>query len=134
MTRKLFPFAVLLLSSSFLALAADAVSGKWTFDLPGRQGVSRQVTLNLKADGEKLSGTVLQPMGMRQGGSPSPLEIKNGKVQGDAVSFEVVQQGGSGPITTKYDGVVSGGEMKLKIVRELPNGPQSQDVVAKKSS
>ena len=39
------------------AFAAD-VTGKWVGQVPGRDGQMRETTLNLKADGSNLTGTV----------------------------------------------------------------------------
>jgi hypothetical protein len=73
------------------------------------------------------------------GGTPpaaAPTEIKNGKVNGDMISFDVTRAGrnGGADTTTKYEGTVSGSELKLKITRDGQNGPTTTDVVAKKST
>jgi hypothetical protein len=83
--------------------------------------------MDLRADGAKLTGTVLMPaFGGRRGGgggggeappAPTPIQITNGKVDGNNVSFEVTRDMGGNSMTTKYEGVVAGSEMKLKITR-----------------
>jgi hypothetical protein len=131
---------MMMLAFALAAVAADAITGKWVYEQEGRQGgPPRQVTLNLKAEGATLTGTVAQPMGGRGGGAggaqvPAPVEIRNGKVDGSNISFEVVREMGGQPMTTKYEGAVSGSEMKLKVTRETPGGPRTDDVVAKKSA
>ena len=58
MTKKLLFVITILLVASFALMAAD-VSGKWTFEQPGRGGgPGRPVTITLKADGAKLTGSV----------------------------------------------------------------------------
>ena len=131
MTKKLLFVTTLLLVVGLVAFAADA-TGKWTYEQAGRQGgPARQVTITLKQDGNKLTGSV---PGMGRGGDVPPTEIKNGKVDGDKVSFEVVREFNGNTMTTKYEGTVSGDEMKLKITRDTPNGPMTNEVTAKKST
>src|ERR1017187_97191 len=114
----------------------------------GGGGTPTHVTLDLKANGAMLSGTVTQPaFGRGRGGGgggggghapprAAPTEIKNGKVNGDMISFDVTRAGrnGGADTTTKYEGPVSGSELKLKITRDGQNGPTTTDVVAKKSA
>ncbi len=130
---------MVLLAVALVALAADAVTGKWVYELAGRQGgTPRQTTLDLKADGAKLTGTVTQPAFGRRGGDTPPAavttEISNGKVDGNNVAFEVTREFGGNSMTTKYAGAVSGNEMKLKITMPGFQGgePRVSDVVAKK--
>jgi hypothetical protein len=133
MTKKLLFVTAILLVVAIGAFAAD-VSGKWSFEQQGRGGgPARQVTITLKQDGDKLTGEV---PGMGRGGDapPPPTQITNGKVDGDKVSFEVVREMQGNKFTTKYEGVVTGGEMKLKITRDTQNGPQTNEVVAKKAT
>ena len=97
------------------------------------------VTLDLKADGSALTGTITQPAfgrGGGGGGAPTPVEIKNGKVNGDSISFDVTMAGRNGgpDRVTKYEGTVSGGQLNLKITRDTQNGPMTQEVTAKKST
>jgi len=132
MTKKLLFVTTLLLVVAIAAFAAD-VSGKWTYEMAGRQGgPARQVTITLKQDGNKLTGEV---PGMGRGGQQMPAtQITNGKVDGDNVYFEVVREFQGNTMTTKYEGTVSGDEMKLKITRDTPNGPMTNEVTAKKGS
>ena len=133
MTKKLLFVVTIALVFAFAAMAAD-VTGKWTFEQPGRGGgPGRPVTITLKQDGAKLTGSV---PGMGRGGDnpPPPTEITDGKVDGDKVSFTVKREFNGNSMVTKYEGTVSGEEMKLKITRDTQNGPMTNDVVAKKST
>jgi hypothetical protein len=164
MIRKLLCVSVVLLVAVVAVMAADAVTGKWTYEQPmmGRGGGGggggapgggggggnmppRIVTLDLKADGAKLTGTILQPMGFgRRGGggggggeappAPTPVQISNGKVDGNNISFEVTRDFGGNSMTTKYEGVVSGSEMKMKITSPGFQGgdPRVTEATAKK--
>jgi hypothetical protein len=85
MTKKLLFVMTILLVASFALMAAD-VSGKWTFEQPGRGGnPGRPVTITLKADGSTLTGTM--PAGGRGGAPADPIAISDGKVDGDKISF-----------------------------------------------
>jgi hypothetical protein len=132
MTKKLLFVMTILLVASFALLAAD-VSGKWTFEQPGRGGnPGRPVTITLKADGSTLTGTM--PPGGRGGGG-DPIAITDGKIDGDNVSFTVKREMNGNTMVTKYEGTVSGDEMKLKITRTGQDGtPMTNEVVAKRSA
>ena len=131
MTKKLLFVMTILLVASFALLAAD-VSGKWTFEQPGRGGnPGRPVTITLKADGSTLTGTM--PAGGRGGGDP--IAISDGKVDGNNISFIVKRETQNGTMVQKYEGVVAGDELKLKITRNGQDGtPVTTEVVAKRSA
>jgi hypothetical protein len=129
MTKKLLFVTTILLVVALGVFAAD-VTGKWTFEQAGRQGgTPRTITLNLKADGSKLTGTV---GGMGRGGAD--MEIMNGKVDGSNVSFETKMEMNGNTRVTKYEGTLSGDELKLKVMREGQNGPQTSEVTAKRAT
>ncbi len=131
MPKKLFFVLTLLLAVAVVALAAD-VTGKWVYEQAGRGGGNPiQVTLNLKANGSELTGTMSRP---GRGGNAMESPIKDGKISGDNVSFKVEMQMMGNTMTSEYSGVVSGGEMKLKITRPGRDGnPMTTEVTAKKS-
>ena len=133
MTKKLLFAGMTLLAVAFVVMAADAVTGKWVYEQPGRQGGEpRPVTLELKAEGAKLTGTVAGAGGGGQ--APQAQPISNGKVDGSNISFDVTRETPNGAMTTKYEGVVAGAEMKLKVTRQGQNGPQTNEFTAKKSN
>src|SRR5271157_4413701 len=114
MTKKLLFVFTILLVVAFVAMAAD-VTGKWVYEQAGRGGGNpTQVTLNLKANGSTLTGSVVRP---GRGGDPMESAISEGKVDGDNVSFKVTMQMGGNAMTTEYSGTVSGDEIKLKVTR-----------------
>jgi hypothetical protein len=133
MTKELLFVVTIALVLSFALIAAD-VTGKWTYEQPGRGGnPGRPVTITLKQDGTKLTGSV---PGMGRGGDnpPPPTEITDGKVDGNMVSFTVKREFNGNTMVQKFDGTVEGDTIKFKITRDTQNGPQTNEVVAKKST
>jgi len=108
---------VLLLLAAVAAFAAD-VSGKWVAQVPGRQGQTREVTFNLKADGGSLTGTVSG----RGGDNP----IADGKIDGDNISFTQTLDFGGNTVKFIYKGKISGDEIKFTREREGGEGPAAE--------
>jgi hypothetical protein len=135
MIKKLLFVTTLLLVFTFAAVAAD-VTGKWTGEVQGRGGNMAPITLTLKAEGTKLTGTVLGGGGGRGGGggAPMPVEIADGKIDGDNISFTTKVDRGGQVRTTTFTGTLVGGDLKMKSVREGQNGPQTAEFTAKKSA
>lgn len=133
MTKKLLFVTTILLVVAFVAVAAD-VSGKWTYEAPGRGGnPGRPTTITLKADGMKLTGTV--PGGGGKGAPPTEVEITNGKVDGNNISFEVKRSMGGNDVVFKYEGTLDGDTMKLKITRPGQDGsPVTTEATAKRAA
>ena len=98
-------FAAALVATLPAQAAEAAVTGKWTAQVPGRDGQARDVTFNFKTDGDKLTGT----MSGRQG----DVEISDGKVKGDEVSFDVTMTMQGNAMKMTYKGKVAGDEIKF---------------------
>lgn len=96
---------------SITAFAAD-LTGDWKAEMKTRNGDTREVTFKLKQDGNNLTGTMT---GMR-----GDMQISNGKIDGDNVSFDTKMETPNGEFTINYTGTVSGDELKLK--RNMPAG------------
>lgn len=105
-------FTVLIALFTVIASNAEGIAGKWKASFDSGQG-AMELTFNFKVDGEKLTGTVSSEMG--------DMEITNGKVSGNEISFDVDAMGSS--ITHK--GKLEDGVIKLKI--EMPGGGQGAD-------
>jgi hypothetical protein len=90
----------------WVSCAAD-IDGKWTGQTQGRGGPQTQ-TLTLKASGNTLTGSI-------EGGRGGPVEISDGKVDGDNVSFNVIREFQGNKITQEFKGAVSGNELKLTV-------------------
>jgi hypothetical protein len=71
-----------------ISAVAQGVTGTWKGPVTNPQGDAQVLIFFLKADGNKVTGTVTAT------GEPQPIE--NGKVDGDALSFELVRTRGSG--------------------------------------
>lgn len=108
---------------TFTAMAAD-VSGTWTGEQQGRNG-PQTVTLNLKAEGNTLTGAIT--------GRGGETAISDGKVDGDNVSFTVTREFNGNTMKMKYSGAVSGSELKLKMEVEGSDRP-AREVTLKRSS
>ena len=113
----------LLASAAALLLSAD-ITGKWKGSFTGGDQ-ERVLTFDFAARGDALSGTV-------SGMLDHPLEIKDGKIQGDAVTFWIQSEYQGQPVKLVYKGKVSAGEIHFTLGNE--EGSWSTELVAKKSS
>jgi hypothetical protein len=86
------------------ALAAD-VDGRWTGTMETPMGTV-PLTFNFKADGDKLTGSMVGMEGME-------IAIANGKVEGETISYTVTIDFGGMALEMNYKGVVANGEIKL---------------------
>ena len=93
---------MLLLAAS--AAAAD-IDGKWTGSIDTPNGAAA-IGFTFKADGATLTGSTTGPDG-------SVVQLKNGKIDGDKISFAVDLDFGGMPFTLAYTGVVSPEQIKL---------------------
>jgi hypothetical protein len=91
----------------FVSLPASAatVDGKWAGSLETPMGTI-PVSYEFKADGAVLNGTTGTPDG-------GTVAIKNGKVDGEKISFTVDLDFGGMAFTLSYTGVVSADQIKI---------------------
>jgi hypothetical protein len=101
---KILASVLMLLVVAVSAHAAD-VDGKWSGTVAGPAG-DLPVILTFKADGSKLTGTQAGPDG-------TDIQIQDGKIEGNNISFTVTFDFGGMPFTLSYKGVVSKEEIKL---------------------
>ena len=107
MTKRLILSAVLLSGISGAALAAD-IDGKWTAEVEGRRGTVTQ-TLVLNASGSNLTGSL-------EGSRGGAVDISDGKIDGNKVSFKVVREFNGNQFTQQYKGTLSdAGELDLSV-------------------
>lgn len=121
--RKLMTTGFLLGLLSLTALAAD-VTGKWTAQMPGRGGQTREATFNFKADGNTLTGTV--------SGRGGDMPIADGKIDGDTISFTQTMEFNGNSFKLVYKGTVSGDEIKFSRTRDGGDQPP-QEFTAKRA-
>jgi hypothetical protein len=108
---------------AFVAAAAD-ITGKWTAEIPGRNGNTQNVTFNLKADGSALTGNMATPRGESQ--------ISEGKIDGDNVSFNTVMRMQDNEVTMKYKGKVEGDTIKFTRTVNFNGNERTTEFTAKK--
>ena len=129
--------ALFSLADVSLSRAADNTkkadpSGTWTWTTPGRNGgADRKMTLKLKTEGEKVTGTLSSP---GRDGEEMKSEIENAKIKGDEISFSVTREFNGNKRTMKYNGKIAGDVIKGKTEFERNNETQSRDWEAKRAT
>jgi len=117
-----------LLFACYVAAWAAAIDGKWTGQVQGPQG-AMDITIVLKADGEKLTGTLINQLG--------EAAIKDGSIKGDVVAFKVEREFQGTKFTVVYKGKLTGDELKLTrtFEGEFPGGqtPPPLDFTVKRA-
>ena len=101
---KLLSTALLLMAITTAAYGAD-VDGKWTGTFSGPGG-EMPLSFTFKADGAKLTGTTLGLDGM-------DVPIKDGKIDGNNISFTVAFDFGGMPFEIAYKGVLASDQLKM---------------------
>ena len=109
---------------AFLAQMGFAanVTGRWVAETHLANGQTRETTVALKADGEKLTGYMTTNQGS--------TEISDGKVEGDSISFDIVRDNFGEERRTHYTGTMSGETLTL----EMPGGRRGRPLTAKRVS
>jgi hypothetical protein len=102
---------------SLTALAAD-VTGKWTAQMPGRNGQTRESTFNFKVDGNTVTGTISGPRG--------DMEISDGKIDGDTITFSQTMEFNGNTMKILYKGTVSGDSINFTRTREGGGGGEGR--------
>ncbi|MGD0049020.1 MAG: erythromycin esterase family protein [Bryobacteraceae bacterium] len=98
--RKLLVTLLLILGSSPAIRAG--VDGQWEVSVPGS---ATGLLLEFKSDGNRVTGSLSGPNGK--------LEIVNGSIAADTISFETVLQLEGRTITVSYTGRISGDAIEL---------------------
>jgi hypothetical protein len=104
--------AAMVLSSAIMLHAAN-LSGKWKGKIEVN-GESIDLVYDLKADGDKLTGSVTGPIGT--------LKLEKGKIDGDKISFELT----FGDNHVRHEGKLADG--KIKITTHMPQGDRQYTV------
>jgi hypothetical protein len=115
---KLAAAALVVLVVAVKAHAADP-SGTWKWKFTGQSGREMEFTLDLKADGEKLTGTLTTGQGRTR-------DISAGTFKNDEVSFETSVERNGNTITTKYKGKLEGDTIKGTSQRGRPDGGEGR--------
>lgn len=102
-------------------------TGKWKWSVGGGgKGQARDVTVELKVEGDKLTGNML-------GRNDQKTPIEDGKFKDGEVSFKVTRERNNMKTVTKYSGKVDGDVIKGKMTSERDGQEgQSRDWEAKR--
>jgi hypothetical protein len=112
-----------------LARAEDKKSdptGSWKWSFTTQNGQTRDTTLKLKLEGDKLTGSI--------SGRGGETDITEAKLQGENISFQVTREVNGNKFTQKYTGKISGDAIKGKIEFERNGQTQSRDWEAKREA
>jgi hypothetical protein len=88
-----------------LAVYAADAAGTWRVAYSTENGLPREATLNLKVEGDRLSGAWSSDRGLAL--------IENGKISGDDVRFDLIRRSNYDDITIHFKGRIEGETMKL---------------------
>jgi hypothetical protein len=121
--RRFCAAALFLGMTAVMLLAADA-AGTWkgSFDF---NGTTVSLTFNLKTNGAAVTGTI-------DGLPTEASEIKEGKVDGDSITFWSMTEYQGSPVKLVYHGKIAGDQISFTMGTD--DGGWSTDLVAKRSS
>ena len=86
------------------AFGGGSIDGRWVVD---PNDTVKSLIFVFKVNNGVLTGTATP-------GNLGPVELSNGKVDGDHISFEVTREVMGFKVTTKYAGTISGDVINLK--------------------
>jgi len=121
--------ACLALAVALNASAEDKkidLTGTWKSSFTNQDGQVRESTFKLKAEGEKLTGTI--------SGRNNDTAIDEGTVKGDEISFKVTREFNGNKMVIKYTGKVSGDTITGKSESDRDGEKRSRDWVAKREA
>jgi len=90
-----------------MAFAAP-IDGKWVGEIAGMDGAPTKVSYTFKADGATLTGTTSSPDGKE-------TAIKDGKIDGNNISFSISFDMGGQEMKMEMKGVLAGDDLKLSM-------------------
>jgi len=113
-----------LMGQTYAADADPTGTWKWSFTNP-QNNQTREMTLKLKLEGDKLTGTV-------PGRNDTETSIEEGKFKDGEISFSVTRMRNGNKMTTKYSGKLEGDTITGKTESERNGNTQKRDWVAKR--
>ena len=116
--------AALFAVATAAAIAADA-TGKWTWTV-NFNGNERTIVLELKQDGEKLTGFL-------PGRDNQKLEIKNGTIKNNELAFEVIREVNGNEFKQTYKGKLDGDTIKGTNTNSRGGQEQTREWIAKRT-
>jgi hypothetical protein len=118
------------LASGLVLACALAASTAWAQDLTGKWTATAAsnnvaVTLDLKVAGNVVTGAILNPQS-------GPAEIKDGKIEGNEISFHVVRTANNTTNKILWKGTIAGEE--IHFTRSVEGAPApGMEIVAKRA-
>jgi len=123
--KRLIGAIVLLTAFISVANAVEDPTGTWKSSVMlGKK--TQDVTIKLKLEGDKLTGTFGGGQGNRE------AAISDGTFKDDLVSFSVTREQKGEKLTQKYTGTVSGDTIKGKVDTERGGKSRTSDWEAKR--
>jgi hypothetical protein len=118
------------LARGFVLACALAASVAWAQDLTGKWTATAvtnnvAVTLDLKVVGSVVTGAILNPQS-------GPAEIREGKIEGNKVSFHVVRTANNATNKILWQGTIDGEEIHFTRSVEGAAGP-AMEIRAKRA-
>ncbi len=115
---------------SLMLACVFAVSAAWAQDLTGKWtatavGNNVAVTLDLKVAGNVVTGAILNPQS-------GPAEIKDGKLEGNNISFHVVRTTSNATNKILWQGTIRGEQIHFTRSVEGAPGP-AMEIIAKRA-
>lgn len=104
-------FVAVAMALTVTAARAADVTGNWTTEATTPDGNSFQLAFTFKQDGDKLTGTVQGPQG-------DTMDISNGKVDGNKISFDVSFNG----MTISHEGTVNDAGDEIEMTTKSDSG------------
>jgi hypothetical protein len=106
------------------AKPAASLTGKWKYSFTTSSGQTLEPTLDLKQEGDKLTGTVKV--------NERESAISDGKISNGEVSFKVVRERDGNTITSRYNGKLEGEMFKGKINSNFGGNDRTYDFEGKR--
>lgn len=119
---KIHALVLSLLLTATVALGAD-IDGKWSGQYNSGMGDPMTLEYTFKAEGNILTGTTI-------GGPDTQVPIKEGKIDGNNISFVVVVDFGGQEMKFNYKGVLKGDEIELSF--EMAGAPPAEGAAPQK--
>jgi hypothetical protein len=128
MKNKALSVLAVALLTSIAALWASDSTGRWFARIPDEETVLKrfvervgpQTVFTFRVDGTELLGTVSYPPG-------EEVSIKDGKINGDQISFVVIKERG---MRLVYKGIVA--ENEIKLTQEIQGEDSPQEFIAER--
>ncbi|MBN2321515.1 MAG: hypothetical protein JXR49_20730 [Acidobacteria bacterium] len=106
MKKRMCLIGAVILGMFVVSAWAVNVTGKWIAQAPSGQETS-EITLIFKVDGATLTGT------LDNSAMPEAIEIKDGKIQDNDISFHVLRSFGENEMKVVWKGTVAGDEIRF---------------------